>query len=88
MLTGCQFKVSDLFDIVDENDFASLEYVGFDFGDYPKSQVRKLFQKLPALICGSFKRMLYIKPKETFESVLNFEKHFEYLKKIQFLRFK
>jgi len=69
-----------------KNKLKKLEYVGFDFGAAPRSQIRKLFHKIPSLICASYKRHLYVKSSETIESVLSFEKHFDFFNKISFLK--
>jgi len=79
------FNISDLFKD-SKNKLKKLEYVGFDFGAAPRSQIRKLFNKIPSLICASYKRHLYVKSSETIESVLSFEKHFEFFNKISFLK--
>jgi len=84
---GCQFDVSDLFDYHKEK-LKKLEYIGFDFGSYPRSQVKKLFRKLPSLVCASYKRELFVKSTESIESVLSFEKHFEFFNTISYLKIK
>ena len=83
-LSWLRFNVSDLFtDAADK--LKKLEYVGFDFGNSPRSEARRLFENIPSLICASYKRHLYVKSTETIESVISFEKHFEFFNKISIL---
>ena len=84
---GCKFDVSDIFEY-DKEKLKKLEYIGFDFGTYPRSQVKKLFRKLPGLVCASYKRELFVKSTESIESVLSFEKHFEFFNTISYLKIK
>jgi len=49
---GSKFDVSDLFH-GDKEKLKKLEYIGFDFGSYPRSQVRKLFKMIPSLVSMS-----------------------------------
>ena len=80
-----KFNISELF-VNANNKHKKLEYVGFDFGAAPRSQMHKLFRQIPSLICASYKRQLFVKSTETIESVLSFEKHFEFFNKIGFLK--
>ena len=84
---GCKFEVSDIFES-HKDKLKKLEYIGFDFGTYPRSQVKKLFRKLPGLVCSSYKRELFVKSTESIESVLSFEKHFEFFNTISYLKIK
>ena len=84
---GCNFEVSDIFESHREK-LKKLEYIGFDFGTYPRSQVKKLFRKLPCLVCASYKQELFVKSTESIESVLCFVKHFIFFNSVSYLKIK
>jgi hypothetical protein len=70
MFSGCSFDISDLFD---ENRFQELKCVDFNFGAYPKSQARKMFENIPNLIFANHNQMTYVKRTETMETILNYK---------------
>jgi hypothetical protein len=67
MFSGCSFNISDLFD---ENRFQELKCVDFNFGAYPKSQARKMFENIPNLIFANHNETSYVSQTVTMETIL------------------